>query len=151
MLANLWKTKTKVNNLTKKSFRSLLELAISDSFFIFDVKYCKQKDGVAMDSPLGATVPDVFLCHLIEQWMSNFPINYKPTSHIRYVDDAFLLFSSKLYVTKYLNYMNSKHQKIKFMVKREENNSLSFLDIKLFRDSGKFQTSVYRKSTFSGV
>ena len=47
--------------------------------------------------------------------------------------------------------MNSKHQKIKFIVKREENNSLSFLDIKLFRDSGKFQTSVYRKSTFSGV
>ena len=47
--------------------------------------------------------------------------------------------------------MNSKHQNIKFTVKREENNSLSFLNLKIFRDSGKFQTSVYRKPTFSSV
>ena len=47
--------------------------------------------------------------------------------------------------------MNSKHRNIKFTVEREENNSLSFLDIKTFCDSKKFQTSVYRKPTFSGV
>ena len=47
--------------------------------------------------------------------------------------------------------MNSKHRNIKFTVEREENNSLCFPDIKIFRYSGKFQTSVYRKPTFSGV
>ena len=47
--------------------------------------------------------------------------------------------------------MNSKHRNIKFTVELEENNSLSFLDIKIFRDSGKCQTSVYRKPVFSGV
>ena len=47
--------------------------------------------------------------------------------------------------------MNYKHRNIKFTVEREENNSLSFLDIKIFCDSGKFHTSVYRKPTFSGV
>ena len=47
--------------------------------------------------------------------------------------------------------MNSKYRNIKFTVEREENNSLSFLDIKIFRDSLKFQTSVDRKPTFSGV
>ena len=47
--------------------------------------------------------------------------------------------------------MNSKHRNIKFTVEREKNNSFAFLDIKVFRGSGKFQTSVYRKSTFSGV
>ena len=47
--------------------------------------------------------------------------------------------------------MNSKHRNINFTVKREENNSLPFLDIKIFRHSWKFQTSVYRKPTFSGV
>ena len=56
-----------------------------------------------------------------------------------------------MHVTKFLNYLNSKHRNIKFTVEREENNSLSFLDIKIFRDGGKFQTSVYRKSTFSFV
>ena len=47
--------------------------------------------------------------------------------------------------------MNSKHPNIKLTVEHEETNSLVFLDIKCFRDSGKFQTSVYRKPTFSGV
>ena len=83
--------------------------------------------------------------------MSDSPIDYKPISYRRYVDNTFLLFSSELHVTKFLNYMNSKHRNIKFTVEREENNSLSFLDIKIFRDSKKFQTSVYRKPTFSGV
>ena len=47
--------------------------------------------------------------------------------------------------------MNSKHINIKFIFKHEEDNSLSFLDIKIFHDSGKFHTSVYEKRTFSGV
>ena len=102
-----------------------------------------------MDTPLGPTLPNVFLCHCEEQWMSDCPIDYKPISYRRYVDDTFLLFSSELHVTKFLNYMNSKHQNIKFTVEREKDKSISFLDIKIFRDSGKFQTSVYRKPTFN--
>ena len=104
-----------------------------------------------MGSPLGPTLVNVFLCHFEEQWISDCPIDYKPISYRRYVDDAFLLFSSELHVTKFLNYMNSKHRNIKFTVEREENDSLSFLDIKIFRDNWKFQTLVYRKPTFSGV
>ena len=47
--------------------------------------------------------------------------------------------------------MNSKHRNIKFTLKREENNSLSYLDINIFRDTGKFQMSVYKRPAFSGV
>ena len=104
-----------------------------------------------MCTPLGPTLTNVFLCHFKEQWMSDCPINYKPISYRRYVDNTFFLFSSELHKTKFLNYRNSKHQNIKFTVEREENNSLAFLDIKIFCDGWKFKTSVYRKSTFSGV
>ena len=74
--------------------------------------------------------------------MSDCSIDYKPFLYTEYVDNTFLLFSSELHVIKFLNYMNSKHREIKFTVEHEENNSLSFLDIKIFRDIGKFQTSV---------
>ena len=47
--------------------------------------------------------------------------------------------------------MNSKHRNIQFTVERENNNSLSLLDIKNFCDSGKFQTSLYRMPSFSGT
>ena len=72
-------------------------------------------------------------------------------SYRRYVEHTFLLFSSELHVTKFLNYVNSKHRNIKVTVEREENNSLSLLNINIFRHSGKFQTAVYRKPTFRDV
>ena len=74
----LFENYLKVNNLTKESFRSLLDSATLDSFFICDGKYYKQKDGVAMGSPLGPTLSNVFLCHFEEQWMSDSLIDYKP-------------------------------------------------------------------------
>ena len=128
----LIENKTKVNNLFKESFRPLLELATLDSFFIFDGKYYKQKDGVAMCFPLGPTPANLFSCHFEEQWMSDYPIDYKPISYRRYVDDTILFFSSELQINKFLNFMNSKHQNINFTVERKENNPLSFLDLKSF-------------------
>ena len=102
-----------------------------------------------MVSPLGPTLANVFLCHFEEQWISDWPIDYKSFSYRRYVGDTFLLFSFELYVTKCLNYMSSKHGNIRFTVERKEKNSLSFLDKNTFGHSGKFQTSIYRKSIFS--
>ena len=59
-VGKLFENNTKVNNLTKEFFLSLLELATLDSLFIFDGKYYKQKDGVAVGSPLGPTLANVF-------------------------------------------------------------------------------------------
>ena len=53
-----------------------MEFATLDYFFIFDDKYYKQKDGVAMGSPLGPTLANVFLCHFKEQSMSDCLIDY---------------------------------------------------------------------------
>ena len=49
--------------------------------------------------------------------------------------------------------MNAKHSNIRFTFEIEAQNSSSFLDIKIIRNTEKkaFETSVYRKSTFSGV
>ena len=87
----LFRSQTKVNLLTKESFKFLLELATLDSFFNFDGKYYKQKDGLAMDSPLGSTLDNVFLCHFEKQWMSYCPIDNKPISYRRYVVNTFLV------------------------------------------------------------
>ena len=51
----------------------------------------------------------------------------------------------------FLQYINKKHKNIKFSTETELNGSLSFLDVKIFRENKKFVTSVFRKDTFSGV
>ena len=46
--------------------------------------------------------------------------------------------------------MNTRHKNLKFTFDFEQNNSFSFLDVKITRGSNGFSTSVFRKATFSG-
>ena len=47
--------------INKSEFKNLLSLATQESYFIFNDVLYKQKDGVAMESPLGPTMANVFL------------------------------------------------------------------------------------------
>ena len=61
------------------------------------------------------------------------------------------MFSSLDQVEKFKKYLSSKHPDINFSLEKENEGRLSFLDINIFREKGKFVTNVYRKRTFSGV
>ena len=52
---------------------------------------------------------------------------------------------------KFVEYMNTKHANIKFTFEYENNNSFSFLDVKICRKKNKLTISVYKKPTFSRV
>ena len=60
---------------------------------------------------------------------------FKPVIYRRYVDDTFLLFRSKHHIEKFRNYLNRQHRNIKFTSETENENSVSFLDIKITRDN----------------
>ena len=47
--------------------------------------------------------------------------------------------------------MNTRHKSLKFTFDFEQNNSLTFLDVKTTRRNKGFSTSVLRKATLSGV
>ena len=81
--------------LNKSDIVKLLETATSEFSFIFDFLLCKQIDGVDMGSPLGPTLANAFLCHYEKEWLGNCPSHFKPIVYRRYVDDIFVLFSSK--------------------------------------------------------
>ena len=147
----LYKNKKKVKGLLKRHFKELLTLATKSSCFLFNGVYYCQVDGVAMGSPLGPTLANLFLAYHEEKWLANCPVQFRPKYYRRYVDDVFLMFQDRSHVKKFLRYMNSRHSNIKFTVEEEQNGSLSFLDIKVTREEGKLVTSIHRKKTFSGV
>ena len=137
--------------LSKRDLFKLLQTATSESSFIFDYVLYKQIDRVAMGSPLSPTLANAFLCHYEKEWLDNCPIHFKPVIYKRYVDDIFVLFSSKEHLQLFVDYMNKQHKCLKFTSEAENDNSFSFLDIKITRHNQQFKTSVYRKPTFSGV
>ena len=140
-----------VKRISKNDFRDLLNLATKESFFRFSNKFYIQVDGVAMGSPLGPMLADIFLSPHEENWLNKCPIEFKSSFYRRYVDDIFVLFESPESAHSFCQYMPSKHQNINFTVEQENIGPLSFLDVKICRKNGKFVTSVYRKPTFSGV
>ena len=64
-----------------------------------------------------------------------------------------LMFPSRDHVKKLGDYMNKKHPNIRFKFEIEDQNSFPFWDMKIIRNNEKkaFETSVYRKSAFSGI
>ena len=122
-----------------------------ESFFIFDGKFYEQCDGIAMGSPLGPTLANVSMCHFENSWLENCPSRFTAIVYKWFVDDPFLLFRSKYHVEKFRNYLNKQHKNKKFTSETEENDLLSFLDIKICHENNKFVTSVYCKPTLSGV
>ena len=91
----------------KCEFKNLLSLATQESYFIFNDVLYKQKDGVAMRSPLGSTIANVFLSFYEIKWLEQCPKQFKPAFYRRYVDDTFALFESAEHLSKFRNYSNT--------------------------------------------
>ena len=141
------------DGFNKNQFKRLLQLATQTSNFIFNDTLYEQIDGVAMGSPCGPTLANAFLCYHEKIWLNECPENIKPISYKRYVDDTFLIFRDPSHVDQFLDYLNNKHPNIKFTKELEHECSLSFLDVQVKKnlETGHFETSIYRKPTFTGM
>ena len=148
---SLFSNDAKVNNINRIDFEKPLRAALQNNFFNFEGKIYKQIDGVTLEYPLRPTLANAFLCFHEQIWLNECPDEFKPAYYRRYVDDIFVLFRSPDHLEKFKNYLSSKYRNIRFICKKEQNNSMSFLDVLITRTSNGFKTSVYHKPTFSGV
>ena len=96
----------------------LLTLATKESYFLLDGKLYQQVDGVAVGSPLGPTLANIFFCHYEDIWLPNCSLECKSSYYKRYVDDIFVLFSSETQVEPFKNFMNTCHPKMKFTIEK---------------------------------
>ena len=55
--------------MLKKHLKQLWALTVKSSCFVFNNKYYKQIDGVAMGSLLGPTFADLFLVYYENMWL----------------------------------------------------------------------------------
>ena len=143
--------KENVNGICKDDFKTLLKLSTKGTIFYFDGHYYRQKDGVAMGSPLGPALANAFLSHHETTWLDECPLSFAPMFYARYVDDIFVLLNKGQDIIRLCEYLSSRHLNIKFTYEEEVNDTLPFLDVNVFRDANRFSSTVHRKETFSGV
>ena len=118
---NLFQDRTHLDNLLKDSFRELLTRTMSESLILFDQEFYKQHDGVAMGSPLGPTLANVFLCYHEKIWFQNCPSEFKPIIYRRYIMIHSYYFARNI---------SSKNSEIIQIVNTKTSNSLLRLKMK---------------------
>ena len=106
---------------------------------------------MALGSPLGPTMANVFLSFYEVKWLEQCPKEFKPVFYRRYVDDVFVLFESAEHLPKFRDYFHTCHPNMSFSFEQEKSGKLSFLDVEVSRERREFVTTVYRKPTFSVV
>ena len=87
---------------------------------MFNNKLFEQVDGVAVGEPSWPTFAHFFLGYLEQKYFTEYN-NVKPTFHVRYVDDTFVLFDDKSRIEKFAAYLNTGHKNLKFTYEIENN------------------------------
>ena len=139
----------KISNPTvsRKNFKKLLKLATSGVKFSFNSLIYSQKDGIAMGSPLGPTLANIFMGYIELKVIPTFK---NKLVYLRYVDDCFVLVRREKIMDEFFNVLNNAHEAINFTIEKEKNDELAFLDVLVKRKENRFLTTVYRKKTFTG-
>lgn len=130
--------------------REMLLMATADVKFAFDENIYTQVDGVAMGSPLGPVLANIFVGFHEAKLFREGVTSCEPTIYYRYVDDTFCLFRNVDESRIFLNKLSGMHPMLEFTCEVEDNKVLPFLDVRVERTGTSFVTSVHRKQTFSG-
>ena len=116
--------------------------------FQFDRQLFEQTDGVAMGSPLGSLMTNVFICHIQEQLARDGLI---PQLYRRCVDDTIVRMPDTDAVTDFLTTLNELHSSVTFTMELPESGMIPFIGIEIIKNGTKIETQVYRKATHTGL
>ena len=105
-----------------------------------------------MGSPLGPVLANIFVGY--NEQRLQIRQDEDGLLYRRYVDDTFTLHTTEEHSVVLLNELNSLHPSLSFTCENEVDGKLPFLDVLTARKevAGRtsFNTSVYRKPTFTG-
>ena len=146
--ADDWFNETYELNLQNDQLVKLLEIATTNQLFKFGGQLYEQTDGVAMGSPLGPLMANVFMCHLEEKLTRD---DMMPHLYRRYVDDTLARRPNTDAAAMFLTTLNGLHpsypSRWTFLL------MIGFLSSALIslRCGTKLETQGYRKPTNAGL
>ena len=103
--------------ISKADLKKLFQFATSGTHFMFECKFYDQIDGVAMGSPLGPVLANLFIGYHEQKWLQPFE-ECELILYRRYVNDIICLFNSKSDAQKFFVFLNQLHPKIKFIIEK---------------------------------
>ncbi|XP_068738388.1 uncharacterized protein [Montipora capricornis] len=129
-LTDNWFNSMYALNLRKNQLTQLLRMASTDQLY-------EQWKGVAMASPLGPLLANVFMCHLEERLSDN---NLISPFYRRYVDDTLAIMPGLDVAESFLDTLNGLHPSIHFTMELSKNGSIPFIGMLITKNGNKLET-----------
>ena len=143
-----WFNKTHELNLSRDQLIELVNAATKNQLFQFNGNLYEQTDGVAMGSPLGPLLANVFMCSIEDKLDQDGKL---PSYYRRYVDDTLTIMPDLASAEIFLDTLNHSHPSPKFTMEFERNASLPFIGVELLNLAPRIKTKVYVKPTNTGL
>ena len=131
--------------IQKDVFVKLMKSATSSVEFSFNNTMYKQTDRVAMGSPLGPALAIIFIRYYEQKLFSQ---TQKTQTYFRYVDNTFAILDHEAEANEFLTQLNCLHPSFRFILKKEKEKFLPFLDVYVERTDVGFET-VYTGNSLS--
>ncbi len=136
-------------NINRAEMKELLLFCTRNVHFSFGRQIYVQVDGVAMGSPLGPVLANIFMVELERSILPEVAECMLPWK--RYVDDT-LSWIEENSVNHVVEKLESFHENIKFTYELEKESRISFLDVLLIRSAdGPVESTVFRKKTDTDI
>ena len=135
--------------IPRGKMKKLLLICTKEVHFLFNGQTYQQIDGVAMGSPLGPVIANIFMSELEQAVIPTLAEDVSLWR--RYVDDTFT-FIREGSIQKVLDALNGFHPSIQFTHEEGQDGQIAFLDVKVItKQDRSFNTEVYRKKTDTNV
>ena len=137
--------------ITQNELKKLFLFATSQTHFIFNSKCYNQIDRVAMSSPLAPVLSNIFIVFYESKWLNEYNLN-KPNFYLRYVDDILAAFDNEQDSLNFLDFLNKRHPNITFMIEKQINHFIAFLDVFISGINNHLLTlQTYHKLTYTDL
>ena len=130
-LKELYHSDLEKPTLSEKSFRKLIYKVTTGVEFSFDDTMYRQVDGVAMGSPLGPVLANIFVGHCEKKL--NLEEHPDLLMYHRYVDDTFSITTTVESSSNLLCCLNELHQSLEFTSEDEKDGRLPFMDVMVLK------------------
>ena len=143
-------------NHTLESILQLLELVLTKSFFSFNGTFYALKEGTVTGTTVAPTYANLVMAYLeiklynlVRKKYGNYIYEYVIKNWKRFLDDGFIVWKKSFgEVNGFISILNSLDENIKFTFESSEQ-SISFLNLFIYKDEGKIKTDVFYKDTDS--
>ena len=143
-----WLKRNNTENEIINQTIQMLTTIINQNYFQYNNQWFQPEKGIAMGSPVSSKIAEIYLQYIeqiyIKHWLESKEITY----YRRYIDDILIIYNiNNINEQKISHYINNIDKNLQFKSTNEENNTISYLDLLIYRNNNNLDLSIYRKPT----